>query len=136
MPLCSILLISTDGFAVKQLQELLESSPPSSSESGWLTSCELIFTLLVIQRVNSQPGCERCDEQISDWSKKIKLNNSPRDVMLSFRVLGEPTAPSYRTATPLPAAALQLSRLRSVTEDIWATITLVALCQFASVRII
>lgn len=69
--------------------------------------------------------------------KKNKLEHGHGGVMLSFRVLGEPAAPSYRAATPfLPAAALQLSRLHSVTEDIWATITLVALCQFASVRII
>lgn len=77
----------------------------------------------------------RSDKQISDWLD----NRSPVtlvEMSCQVRVWGDSTAPSYRTASALPAAPLQLNRRRSVAEDIWTAITPVALCQFAGVGII
>lgn len=90
---------------------------------------------LEVQRRNVRPRCHTSDKQISDWT--ISRSPADRPVARTRQVgaLGDSTAPSYRTASPLPAAALQLIQLDSVTEDVWAAITLVARCQFARVRI-
>lgn len=108
---------------------------------SWLTSCWLFFHLrdrevqLEVQRWNGRPRCHTSDKQISDWP--ISRSPADRPVARTRQVgaLGDSTAPSYRTASPLPAAALQLIQLDSVTEDVWVAITLVARCQFASVCI-